>query len=353
VFDHGVVRLPFGLKLALVGLVALLLGSALPRRSHAADPDTPTASVASAAIADDAKPIYLPVAFKSSSTCARVYSAASPWNTKIASSPAYDPQSDYYITGLTDLFGVDPTQYAFPVYEVTSSTPQRTVYLSGAFSNVTDNDTRVIWQGGGSVTVPIPAGAAQSAGTDGNIIFWNRQTGDEWGFFRASDSGNGTWQATNGYHYNTGWDGVPSANSSTFVSRGLGGPYLAGLVRPCEIDQGQIDHAIAFAYDNPSADFVYPAIKSNGSGSGPALPEGARLQLDPKLGDSQIRVWGCTGNCLIIAHALQQYGMIVVDRSSHPKIYAEYEATAHWNGRVTAATVSAIPYSAFKVLKLK
>jgi len=283
--------------------------------------------------------------------CARPYSDASPWNTKIAANPTYDPQSDYHITALSGSLGSDPTQYAFPVYEVTSSTPLRTVKLSGAFSNVVDNDTRVIWQSGGTVQVPIPAGAQQSAGSDGNIIILNRQTGDEWGFFQASANSDGSWNAKNSYHYNTNWDGVPPTNSSTFVSRGAGVPYLVGLIRPCEIAQGHIDHALAFAYDYPTSQFVYPATRSDGGGSGPDMPEGTRLQLDPSLSDTQLKAKGCSGNCLVIAHALQQYGMIIIDKAGHPKIMPEYEGTAHWNGAIAASTASNIPLSSFKVLK--
>jgi len=82
------------------------------------------------------------------------------------------------------------------------------------------------------------------------------------------------------------------------------------------------------------------------------IPEGARIQLDPALTDRQIQAWGCTGSCLIIAHAMQQYGMIVVDRSNRPKIFVEYEQTAHWNNLLEATTISKIPYARFKVLKI-
>ncbi|MGI9657893.1 MAG: hypothetical protein ACR2OD_03210, partial [Gaiellaceae bacterium] len=116
---------------------------------------------------------------------------------------------------------------------------------------------------------------------------------------------------------------------------------------------GSIEHALAFAYDAPAGTFVYPAGKSDGSGSGlGALPEGARLQLDPALSDAQIGAWGCAGACLTIAHALQRYGMYVVDNSGRAKVMMEFEGTASWNGLVTAGTAAPIPLSAFKVLDL-
>lgn len=282
--------------------------------------------------------------------CRVPYSADSPWNTPIDSSPVYDPQWQTYITALAGTFGSDPTQYTYPLYSAGSQ--MKTVKFSGIFSNVTENDTKTINQSGGTWSIPIPDGAVQSQGSDANLVVWNQETGDEWGLWQASANSDGTWNAKNGYHYNTNWDGSPGAGPSHFVSRGAGMPYLAGLIRPCEIAQGHIDHAIAFAYDYPTGEFIYPATKSDGSGTFPDMPEGTRLQLNPGLTDQQIQGLNCTNSCFIIAKALQKYGMIVVDKSGHPKIYPEYEGTAHWNGTVKASTPSVIPYSQFRVLKI-
>ena len=278
--------------------------------------------------------------------CQRPYSVASIWNTPIAANTTYSSQSDYNITALRGTFGSDPNQYTMPVYEVDNSTPLVKVNLSGSFSDVTDNGAKLT-KTKGLMQIPIPATAQAATGGDSQIIIWNRETGDEWGFWKAAPSADGSWTVTNGYHYNTHWSGVPP---KSFGSRGAGVPYLTGLIRRCEIEQGRIEHAIAFAYDVPTSQFVYPATKSDGTGAGPDMPEGAQLQLDPTLTDQQIEAWGCKAACLVIAHALQDYGMIIIDKAGHPKIYAEYEGTAHWNGVIVAKTVSTIPYSAFKVL---
>ena len=42
--------------------------------------------------------------------------------------------------------------------------------------------------------------------------------------------------------------------------------------------------------------------------------------------------------------------MYIADGSGRPKIMPEYEATAGWNGTLTASTPSAIPLSAFRVV---
>jgi hypothetical protein len=165
---------------------------------------------------------------------------------------------------------------------------------------------------------------------------------------KAHTSGDEVWAmgAENGYHYNTQWSAVPP---SGFASRGAGVPYLAGLVRQCEIAQGHIDHALAFSYQNTTSQFVYPATKSDG-GDPPGMPEGTRLQLDPSISDSTIQSWGCTGACFTTAKALQKYGMYLIDSGGHPKVYFEGVGTANWGNTVTPSTVNPIPLSDFRVV---
>ena len=275
--------------------------------------------------------------------CTPPYSATSPWNTPIGANPDVDPQGAAPAGTLTS----DPTQYTYPVYEVDATTPPARVTISGQYSDVTA-PSAISREHALDSSAPIPASAQPAEGSDGQLVIHNAATGDEWGFWQMSRQSDGTWRATNGYHYNTRWSGVPPLG---FGSRGAGVPYLAGLIRPCEVAQGRIDHAIAFAYPSPSPSFVYPATKSDGQSTAPnSLPEGARLQLDPSLTSADLSKLGCRGACLTIARALQQYGMYLIDGSGRPKVIAEYEGTANWNGLVTASTVSPIPFSRFRVL---
>lgn len=303
-----------------------------------------------------------------SSDCQRPYTASSPWNTPLGPSPSLDGDSALYVSYLTtntdqNMLTSDPTQYSFPLFLVDAGTAVRTVkfnvnntygYGSGTYSDVygpgSDPATNMtVTQGKWSVTLPVPANAASANGSDGQAIILNQSTGDEWAFWqlKPDPASPGNFVATNGYHYNTNWSGaVPKG----FGSRGPGMTYLAGLIRPCEILQGHVDHAIAFAFRSPSAHWVFPATKSDGDKFGDAfaeipgvtkrLPEGARLQLDPSLTDDELAMLkdrhgnpcstkDASGNwrltpCLIIDHALQQYGMIVADHSGRAKIYAEY-----------------------------
>ena len=284
--------------------------------------------------------------------CRRPYSAASPWNVPVPTRPRYHPQSRAIAANLDNALTSDPTQYTYPLYEVGPGTPRRAVHVAGTWSNVVDGGQRLAIGASRTVRIPIPDAARAAAGSDAQIIIVDRSTGDEWGAWQLAGGG-GRWSAENAYHYNVRWSGVPprSKRGSAFASRGAGVPYLAGLVRPCEIARERIDHALAFAYDSPSSRHVYPATKSDGSGSGiGAVPEGTRLQLDPRLTGSRLRRLGCRGPCLTIARALQRYGMYVIDSSGRPKVMPEYEGTAHWNGTIDESTVSPIPLTSFRVV---
>jgi len=284
--------------------------------------------------------------------CGPPYRAKSPWNRPIARRAARDPRSDFHIRGAFAgaTLSSDPTQYTYPVYTVGRDTPLRSVRLRGYFSHVRNGGRALTNQSGGVVHLPIPDRAAAASGTDAQIIIVNRDTGDEFGVWQARRDSGG-WSIENGYRYNTRWSGVPPTR---FASRGAGVPYLAGLVRPCEIQRKRIRHALAFAYDFPTPRFVHPATKSDGSSSDPAdLPEGARLQLDPSLTRAKLARMGCRGPCLTIARALQRYGMYVIDKSGRPKIMLEYESTAGWRGKLDQKTVAPIPLSRFRVLELR
>ncbi len=290
----------------------------------------------------------------------RPYNNVSPWNLRIGPNPAYDRHSDVFVQSMTGLFGSNVAKYTMPVYEVDTKIPHVPVYFSGRYTEVDRENRRATVIKEAKVFIPVPAHAVPAAGRDGQLIIWNPKTGDEWGLWRVESVAN-AFLAVNGYHYNTNWSGVPPFG---FFNRGAGVPYLAGLVRPWEIAQGRIDHAIAFGVNYPNKMFVYPATKSDGRdlsadvfGDGQQslmvqLPSGARLQLDPGLAEDDFDRWGLTPAARVIARALQEYGMILVDSSGHPKIYAEYEGTAQWNGVVREGLLYKIPYTAFRVLDL-
>ncbi|WP_051261683.1 hypothetical protein [Desulfovibrio inopinatus] len=280
--------------------------------------------------------------------CLRPYTDDSPWNLPIGPDPVIDPQSDHFIRQFDGIFGCNPSAYTYPVYSVTPTTPDRIFLVTGIYSNVVDNGTRLDRRKNISLTLKAPRGAKPAQGHDAQIILHNPVTGDEWGFWKSKKQGP-MFKTQNGYHYNTHWSGVPP---SGFMSRGAGMPYLAGLVRPCELLQGHIDHALALAVNDPSPLFVYPAIKSDGDGPISNIPEGARLQLDPSLTEADFDAMGLSEPARILARAMQTYGLIVVDKGGHPKIMIEYEGSADWSGLLDEHSIRSIPYHHLRVLSL-
>ena len=286
-------------------------------------------------------------------SCTRPYSDDSAWNTPIGKAPTYHPDSATFVEGIEAPLTSDPTQFTYPVYEITSETQRRQVNIEGWFSNVLADGTRLENQRAGTVDIPIPAGAEAADGFDAQIIMVDPERGGEWGASVLAENSDGTYEAWNVYHYNTAWDAFtpPDDEGKPIWARGAGIPYLAGLVRPCEIARGSIDHALALSYDSPRHAYVAPATKSDGASDSPLdLPEGARIQLDPFLTELEIRSWECSSACFIVAQALQEYGAIVVDNAGRSKLYFEFEGTANWDGTVDQNTVSPIPTNHLFVL---
>jgi hypothetical protein len=81
-----------------------------------------------------------------------------------------------------------------------------------------------------------------------------------------------------------------------------------------ELQAGRIEHALAISVPNARAGvFAFPAQRTDGTSTDPAaVPEGARLRLDPRLNVAAL-------NLPPVVHAMalaaQRYGMIVRDKT--------------------------------------
>jgi hypothetical protein len=99
-------------------------------------------------------------------------------------------------------------------------------------------------------------------------------------------------------------------------------PLLGGIVRPEELLQGRIDHALVFAMPGVGAGApVCPASHNAGSATDlNALREGQKVQLDPALDVDSLALpaWQKT-----IARAMQRYGAYLRDGSGSLVVYAE------------------------------
>ncbi len=300
-------------------------------------------------------PTVTPWPTPSDLTIARPYLSTSVWNTPLPVPARYDDFSDPMMETLTTGITSDPDQYTFPVYFADANTPRwdipcRQTKCTIATGRPAFTTTRLI-------DVPIPTEARPSAGDDAQMIIIDLDTGAEYDLYHIQRTDVG-WVVDNGSLYTVWGDGIPAP----YTSRGAGVPYYAGLIRPWEIDQGRIEHALAFGYPHVAYDrCVFPASKTDGKSSLPyAIPEGARLQLDPSLTEADFDHLGLNRTGKIIARALQEYGMILIDVSGRPKVYAENltdnpYATRQWtdpNLALTSVTIQNLPPDYFHVLAL-
>jgi hypothetical protein len=170
--------------------------------------------------------------------------------------------------------------------------------------------------------VPIPDGAAPDPGTDLHMSVLSHDGAMSWDYYKpGKDATSGLWNYTRtAVHVPMTGNGVVAknlagANAANFSN-------IAGLIRPEELAQGRIDHALAIGIPGiASGAPACPATHNVGvGGNANALPEGARLQLDPTLDVDSLSIpaWQKT-----IARALQKYGAYVRDNSGTLSIYGE------------------------------
>ena len=294
----------------------------------------------------------------------KLYSSDSPFNQPIEADAEVDPKSKRYIKTFKKAAPllINLKQYSSPVYIAGSSTPRYDVELPcGEYWEIGVNRLLDVpipdWAepGNDSDGVIPPLGCGEDSDQDNNMIVLDLDTRCEYDFWqmRLED---GQWVASWGNAISMDSDGVYPAGLST---RGSGFAFLGGLIWPDELKKGEINHAMVFAYPYTKAGGpVAPATDSDGTvKSKTALPEGARLRLDPSL---DLDALDLTTAEKTIARALQVYGMYLVDNGGESGIgiYAVDPRSVQNNpyeGLLPDEDypeLSGIPLDKFQVLKL-
>jgi hypothetical protein len=164
------------------------------------------------------------------------------------------------------------------------------------------------------------------------------------------------------YNYMRKWDlnGSGFSPPQTEGARGSGLPLFAGLIRPGELESGEIEHALAISLPGPAQGlFVQPASATDGNGRTRSIPEGARIRLkrdvvlpaprDPRTGriielnKQQQRLADAIVACL------RTYGAIVVDRAAVPTLYAQRDVT---DGLIRGNELQGLTLDDFEVMLL-
>lgn len=297
------------------------------------------------------------------------------WNLPVRSDAPLNPNSASYVSALqqsvtTSGAWLNSTSCGMPEYWADPNIPTASVTLN----HPSYEDPALIraWS-----TVPMPANAQPANCSDKNFAVLQQQPGGsikEWEFWNASESASGASTAS--------WGGVIN---NVLTDRGVASPYqwtdptgptpitrqattgwnvtasgismLAGVITNSDLASGQINHAVAMAVSAAAAGkWMWPAQRDDGSSTAPyALPEGARLRLNPALNIASLHL---TPLVAMIAQAAQTYGIVVRDQTwSSDVFYAEQPAAGQANpttglldGVSLTKALAAFPWSQLQLL---
>lgn len=252
----------------------------------------------------------------------RLYAPTSLFNQVVPVDPEIDPRSGDYLQLLERSknekgFVLSVEEWTVPAYFTEPGSTRHDVTISGQppgahYDPHFVHDVRRVMRG-----VPVPDTARPDPQEDAHMVVIDRASGCEYDFYGAARTPQG-WMAK--------WASVTSTTGSGIYPRGLstratGFAPLAGMIWPAELRRGRIDHALVFAYPYTRAGGpVDPATASDGKTHlANALPQGARVQLDPTLDLDSL---GLDRSERAIAEALQRYGMFLGDTGGALALYA-------------------------------
>jgi hypothetical protein len=267
-------------------------------------------------------------------TYVRPFGPDAPWNIPVAGLPQAENSDELaaklWNDSFTDRefrnFNINNTSYTYPVYEVTKDTPYYPVVDRSGWGNL------------GGTRIPFDPSWRAAPGSDAQIIILDPATGREWNLWQASFDGqsvvvsNGNLVPGSYFDKEDGFE----------PSRGVGIQYSAMLVRPEEVAQGVIQHALSMPIRNTSgSEFVAPGTKLEFPGVRPdGIPEGTRFaldvtyeQIDAHLARLPSSVPDVTKSSLrTLMVAMKDYGWFITDTSgsAHFQLESTTSAQKEW-----------------------
>ena len=292
------------------------------------------------------------------------FSKKSPWNTPVPDKTPSDPNSALMVANLKNKAGVlkgNIVHWSVPLFVIDSGTsPKRDVRTTSERLNpLVDPSGRGVAQ-----NIPIPESVWPDPKEDGHMLLVDPVKMKSWDFSVARMKPDGSWTASRIDIWDLKGKGYREAFSGdywwTFGARGSGMPLIAGLIRPEEIEAGEIRHALVCStpvnrkssVPGAKPELCSPtASRTDGAGSGNEfIPEGARLQLEPSLNIDSLPISPATK---VIASALQKYGMYVGDNASTFVIYFQNLGPdgGKWKKYDLFNDLKNIPVEKFRVVK--
>ena len=209
---------------------------------------------------------------------------------------------------------------------------------------------------GTSISFRIPRGAKPTTGSDHHLVVVDGSKElDMWE--AVYDSTNDSWSAGSRYVTDAyGWGAMCALGQHCNGSVAAGFAAFGGIPRPEEFSGDYIPHALTITTPLTKSGFIAcPATHTDGkSTASGAIPEGARVQLDPSF-DVAAQSWPRWKK--VIARTLQIYGAYVSDTGGTLAIRGEADLnrSGAWSnaGVPEGASISDLPWAKMRVLTIK
>ncbi len=253
----------------------------------------------------------------------RPFSDKSPWNTTIPENAPTHPDSKKIINIVTtEARNIRLARiYNIPLWVVNSDNMQLVKVRSKYIFDTWDKDR----DGWSDVGIPVIPEMWHEPTGDGHICIVDPFKNISWELSKFGWLPDGKTPKSTTFNI---WDLKGDGAGNPFEGkrwqirggRGSGFPIIAGFIRPEELTEGEIRHALVFTFprnrraEDGSDIFLPPASRSDGRYIGNQYPiEGMRFQLGPSLTEKDFDRWGLNREGKIVARALQRYGMYLGD----------------------------------------
>ncbi|QEC46661.1 hypothetical protein FSW04_03065 [Baekduia soli] len=296
------------------------------------------------------------------------------WNLPLRADAPLQPGSSRYMAFFNQQVAryggyINSPQCGTPMFWAPAGTPHTSVTLD--HPSYTDPALVQAWS-----SVPIPPDARPANCSDRNFAVLQPQpdgTIKEWEFFGAVKSPTGAWSArwggvTEDLQHDRGvasslsWRNPQGDRSSRFNWNVTASSMstIAGTVTLDELRERQIHHALALAITaSAKGRWNWPAQRADGWLTDRwALPEGARMRLDPSVDLSRLTM---TPMVRMLAEAAQKYGIVVRDQTGGVNTFIAQEPPAGTpnimapllEGQYTMKAMAAFPWQHLQLLAAK
>jgi len=258
----------------------------------------------------------------------RPFSDDSPWNIEIPPNATYlpnDPRTQRIRS--FGAFGVNTVNWTIWTWYASDTDPYETIQVSASYVAPQSSNPRP-----GTVTIRIPTGAHPDSQNDAHfaVIEPNRLISHEFWFTQGSP-GNRTAASyakvpLDGLGVDISRTGSYNPEFETYgwgAGRAYGGSILGGLIRENEATTGPMKHAIAAALPAAAFDgtYVWPATHTDDLEKPTGdIPMGTRFGIPKSVDIDSLPIPTAHKH---LGYALQNYGLIIVDKSGSPCLYAE------------------------------